>query len=68
VTSLRAKVHKYETKLTLPRWQEKMMRCLVSLKQACTMPGLGSNEFELVITNVSLLFLQCERKDGFDVA
>jgi hypothetical protein len=66
VTSLRAKVYKYETKLTLPRCQEKMMRCLVSLKQACTMPGLGNNEFKLVIANVSLVFLQCERKDGFD--
>ncbi|XP_024362912.1 uncharacterized protein [Physcomitrium patens] len=51
VISFRAKMYKYETKLTLPRWQEKMMRCCVSLKQAVAMPGLGSTEFVLSITN-----------------
>jgi len=54
VISLRAKLYKYETKLTLPRWQEKMIRCCVTLKQASTVPGLGSSEFELSITSVSL--------------
>ncbi|KAG0624091.1 hypothetical protein M758_3G223400 [Ceratodon purpureus] len=48
VTSLRARVYKYETKLTLPRWQEKMMKCSVSLRQTSS---LESNEFELSITN-----------------
>jgi hypothetical protein len=53
VTSLRAKLYKYETKLTLPRWQEKMTGCCIALKQASTLPGLGINEFELTITDVS---------------
>lgn len=51
VTSLRAKLYKYETKLTLPRWQEKMTGCCIALKQASTLPGLGINEFELTITD-----------------
>ena len=60
MTSLRAKVYKYETKLTLPQWQEKMMKCCVTLRQASAIPGLGSNEFELSITNVSSAFLENE--------
>lgn len=62
VTSIQAKLYKYETKLTLPRWQEKMTRCCVALKQASTLPGLGINEFELTITDVSLLskFALCD--------
>lgn len=63
VISFRAKMYKYETKLTLPRWQEKMMRCCVSLKQAVAMPGLGSTEFVLSITNVSAVFLQIGKRD-----
>lgn len=40
-----------------------MMRCCVSLKQAVAMPGLGSTEFVLSITNVSAVFLQIGKRD-----
>lgn len=55
VISIHARLYKFETKLTLPRWQEKMMTCRIALQQSSTLPGLGASEFELYI--VSLLIL-----------
>ncbi|KAH9571302.1 hypothetical protein CY35_02G088200 [Sphagnum magellanicum] len=49
VISIHARLYKFETKLTLPRWQEKMMTCRIALQQSSTLPGLGASEFELYI-------------------
>lgn len=53
VMSITAKLHKFETKLTLPRWQEKMLTCHASLRESCNAPaGNKPNGFDIVINNV----------------
>lgn len=49
--SLQAKLYKYETCVTLPHWQEKLMACNVKLRHAVA--DLAA--FEVIITAVSHL-------------
>eukprot|EP00897_Mesotaenium_endlicherianum_P003056 jgi/Mesen1/2779/ME000170S01888 len=48
------KLHKYETRLTLPCWQEKMLQARVSLRRCDrVLDHLGVGDYELLIEQVS---------------
>lgn len=51
VMNIIVKLHKFETRLTLPRWQEKMLTCHALLRQSANSLVNRLHEFELVIIN-----------------
>ncbi|KAH7285238.1 hypothetical protein KP509_33G018400 [Ceratopteris richardii] len=49
VFHMTAKLYKFETRLTLPRWQEKMLFCHASLRKITKILPDRPDEFELII-------------------
>ncbi|MCO5610244.1 hypothetical protein L7F22_064480 [Adiantum nelumboides] len=47
IMSMTSKLHKFETRLTLPRWQEKMLLCHASLRKSANREGSKADEIEL---------------------
>ncbi|KAJ7530796.1 hypothetical protein O6H91_14G019700 [Diphasiastrum complanatum] len=50
ITSICGKLHKFETCLTLPRWQEKLISCNATFRRTCLSSGNGYKDYEMVIT------------------
>ncbi|KAI5077277.1 hypothetical protein GOP47_0007101 [Adiantum capillus-veneris] len=51
VMSMTSKLHKFETRLTLPRWQEKMLLCHTSLRKSASTVGNKIDEFDLLFSD-----------------